>query len=300
MLALLRHLRPDTETPLEELADAVGSTPEQIAEDVATLSMCGVAPYDPLDLVSAFVDQGNVIVMGPHPALDRPVRLSPGEAQALATALKSTGLGEELSATLMEAASQEFSPDELEHRILTADPPPAGDIYEVVASAAASHEVLTVRYQRFGDRAVAEREIEPLSLFNDRGVWYVDAFCRSAGAPRTFRLDRMRAARPSGECFEASEALPSARAFDGNGLPRARLVFGNATEYSERDWPGSVPVGEVATDGSLAVEVPYSGTGWIARQVCARLGAVIVESPQEVRAAVASAAERIATEMSVI
>jgi predicted DNA-binding transcriptional regulator YafY len=173
---------------------------------------------------------------------------------------------------------------------------PAGDTYEVVASAAASREVLLIRYQRFGDRAVSEREIEPLYLFNDRGVWYVDAFCRSAGAPRTFRLDRMQAAVSRGEHFEPREALPLARAFDGEGLPRARLVFMDAAEYSERDWPGSAPAGDADTDGSLAVDVPYSGTAWIARQVCARLGTVVVESPDEVREAVANTARRIAVE----
>ena len=32
MLALLRHLEPDTEPSLEELAELVGTSPEQVAE----------------------------------------------------------------------------------------------------------------------------------------------------------------------------------------------------------------------------------------------------------------------------
>jgi len=299
MLALLRHLEPDAEIPLEELARLVGSTPEQVAADVTTLSMCGVAPYDPLDLVSAFVDGGTVFVMGPPPALERPVRLSPTEARALATALQTAGFDAHAALTerLMEAASLEFSAEELEQRLRSTGPVHAEAVYAMLASASAEHDVVSIEYQRVGEGSSAAREIEPTALFNDRGVWYVSAYCRSAEGMRTFRLDRIKQAEMTGEEFESRPISAEDTSFSGEGLPTARLIFAIADAYSEREWPGSNLAADVAPEGSLAVDVPYAGCAWLARQVCARLGTVVVESPAEVREAVVSMAMQVTAEL---
>lgn len=299
MLALLRHLEPDTEIELEELAALVGTTPEIVATDIGTLSLCGVAPYDPLNLVSAFVDEGRVIVMGPPPALDRPVRLSSPEARALAAALQAAGFEahDSLTERLMQGASLEFSAEQLARRLRAEGPAPSADVYEALASSVANRTVVSIEYQRAGDSTVEQRTIEPLGIYNDRGTWYANAYCRSAQDTRTFRLDRIRRARLSDEVFEPGGPPSEARAFDAAGLPKTRLVFRDSSEFSEREWPGSAPAGDVFPDGSLAVDVPYSGTPWIARQVCARLGSVIVETPDEVRSAVAKMASTVASEI---
>jgi proteasome accessory factor C len=299
MLVLLQHLQPGTDVSLEELASTVGATPEQVAEDVTTLSLCGVAPYDPLNLVSAFVDEGRVVVMGPPPALERPIRLSPAEARALATALQSAGFDAhaDLTERLMGAASREFSIDELAQRVRSAGPAPAEAVYETLASATMRHEVVTIEYQRAGGTATTSRDVEPRALFNDRGVWYLSAYCRSANGDRTFRVDRIKAAEATGVQFDTETTVAEGVSFSGDGLPVARLVFDDATEYSKREWPGSRAAGPVAEDGTLAVDVPYSGTAWIARQVCARLGTVRVQAPEEVRDAVVRTAEKTAREL---
>jgi proteasome accessory factor C len=300
MLALLQQLEPGADVPLEELAEAVGTTPERVAHDVTTLSMCGVAPYDPLSLVSAFVDEDRVVMMAPPPALERPVRLSPAEARALATALQSAGFDThaELTERLMEAAAQDFSAEELAARVRSADPAPAKRVYETLASAATSGSVVTIDYQRVGETESRSRDIEPLGLFNDRGVWYVSAYCRRARGHRTFRLDRIRAAEATDETFDPAGNSPALMPFEGEGLPLARVVFSEATEYSERDWPGSAPSDEQPDSGALAVDVPYAGTAWISRQVCARMGTVTIEAPDAVREAVAATAERIRSELA--
>jgi predicted DNA-binding transcriptional regulator YafY len=43
--------------------------------------------------------------------------------------------------------------------------------------------------------------------------------------------------------------------------------------------------------GGIIVEVPYAGTGWLARQVVARCGGAEVLAPQEIRRAVAELAQ---------
>ena len=74
-------------------------------------------------------------------------------------------------------------------------------------------------------------------------------------------------------------------AFTPAGLPTARIRFSAGEPVSDREWPG-MRVVETLADGAIVVEVPYSGTDWIARQVAARLGAAEVLEPAEVREAV--------------
>ncbi|TLM66370.1 MAG: hypothetical protein FDZ70_10510, partial [Actinobacteria bacterium] len=61
MLALLPHLLADSELGLTALADALGATPEELAEDITTLSLCGTAPYTPDVMVSAFVEDDGIV-----------------------------------------------------------------------------------------------------------------------------------------------------------------------------------------------------------------------------------------------
>jgi proteasome accessory factor C len=157
-----------------------------------------------------------------------------------------------------------------------------------VAAGIAEHEVLAIAYQREGAAEPSVRTIEPLQLFADRGAWYLSAWCRKAGAYRTFRVDRIRGVEPTGERFDPaqrSDASLTLEAFSAEGLPLARLRFAASEEFSEREWPGA-RVAEEDADGSLLVEVPFAGTDWIARRVVARLGAVEALAPPVIRAAV--------------
>jgi proteasome accessory factor C len=290
MLALLHHLQPGTSVPLERLAQLVGATTAEIADDITTLSLCGVAPYYPDDLVAVFLDDGLVNVWAPLPAFERAVRLSSSEARALAAALQAAGFGptHPLTARLLQAAAPDFSAEELAQVIRSAVTESGGEVYQAIALGIERSHTVKIVHRRAGADSETEREIEPLELMNDRGVWYVSAFCRLAGAPRTFRLDRIRSAIPTSSEFSRHPDGLAGRAFSPEGLPVALLRFHQAEDFSERDWPGARVVSHHghATD----VEVPFAGTAWIARMVCARLGAVEVREPADVRAAVAALA----------
>ncbi len=291
MLALLNRLEPASSIPLDELASLLGVSVSEIADDMTALSCCGLAPYDPGSLVAVFVEDGMVNVWGPLPALDRAVRLSAAEARALVTALQAAGFGPEnpLTSKLLDAATTDFSAEDLVQTIRAGVAGSASDVYKTLAGAIERSEVVRIAYRRGGSGSETRREIEPSALLNDRGVWYVSAFCRLAGAMRTFRLDRMRDAETTGAHFTPRTQSLRGRAFDPDGLPVALLRFTDAEEYSEREWPGSRIH---AVDGSgLEVEVPYSGTAWISRMVVARLGSVEVIEPEEVRASVRELAE---------
>ena len=303
LIALLGQLTPGLSVPVANLAATLGTTPEQLADDLGTLSLCGIAPYTPDQMVDVFVENGVVEVYSPLPAVDAPVRLSPTEAEALAAALAAAGFtaDDPLAAKLLAAASTDFNAAALERTLRSAIATHDSAVFEALASAANGRDVLEIAYQADGTAEAAVREIEPLRLFAERGAWYVTAWCRRAEGLRTFRVDRVRTAEPTGEGFEprddvtgaaagdATSAAPSA--FAPEGLPLATLRFAPGELFVAREWPGGRVMRSEA-DGATIAEVPYAGTGWIARRVAARLGAVEAVGPSAVREAVVIAAQR--------
>lgn len=295
IVALLGSLTPGTRVPIAALAARLAADPAELAADLETLALCGVAPYDPGDLVPVLIEDGMVEVWGEMPAAG-PVRLSAGEARALAAALRAAGVDAEsglLARLLAAAAPSAFDPAELERTVRAATAAHGGDVYETLAGALEDHAVVTIEYARAGADAPEPRDVEPLSMFAERGAWYLTAWCRRAGDWRTFRLDRIRSASASAERFDpvARERLDSATSFDPAGLPRALVRFTPGESFSDRDWPGATVV-SAEPSGEVVASIPYAGTGWIARHVAARLGGAEVLEPAEVRSAVRELASR--------
>ena len=296
LIALLGQLTPGMSVPVEELADSLGTSAAQLADDLGTLAMCGIAPYTPDQMVDVFVEDGMVEVYSPLPAVSAPVRLSLDESRALAAALAAAGFTAEdpLTGRLLEAASASFDADSLERTIRSTIATHDGEVFETLACAVRDREAIEIAYQSEGAAEPTERVVEPQQLFAERGAWYLSAWCRTAGGIRTFRVDRVRGALKTGERFESVVAPASAdapTAFAPEGLPLAQLRFAPGEAFVEREWPGGRVV-SAQSDGSTLAEVPYGGTGWIARHVVARLGGVEALAPAEVRAAVLALARQ--------
>ncbi len=191
-----------------------------------------------------------------------------------------------LTARLLAAAAPPgVSAEEMERVVRAAASPGTGAALTVVAAGLHERRVVRIAYRTAGADSETERSIEPLALIAERGVWYAEAFCRRAGALRTFRIDRMRSAELTDEVFVPRELAPSGIAFKVEDLPLARLHFAAGEEFSKRDWPGAQIIAR-HDDGSFDIEVPFAGTSWIARQVVSRLGGIDALAPVEVRAAV--------------
>jgi predicted DNA-binding transcriptional regulator YafY len=289
LLAILHLFQPNTRIPLDAIADAVGASVPEIVADLESLACCGVAPYTPEALMPVLIEDGYVEVWGDLPALDRAVRLSRTEAHALAGALQAAGLpaGDPLTEKVLAAAGTDVDAADIERVVRAAAPggPATGSALKTLSLALSEGRAVRIVYRRAGAAEETERTIEPLGLIQERGAWYVEAFCRRAGALRTFRVDRIREAVLAERLGSPRRFSPSGAAFDAAGLPLARLQFAADEVFSEREWPGARVV-DIAIDGSTRVDVPYGGTAWLARHVAARLGAVEVLEPVEMRAAV--------------
>ncbi len=296
LLALLHLFEPETRLSVSAIAETLGVTEEEITDDLDLLSCCGIDEHDAGTLVPIFVEDGVVEIWSTLPALDRAVRLSAAESRALAAALETAGLSSDdpLHTKLLGAAAwAEADASELERLVRAAGTQgSAADALKTISLALQERAPVRILYHGVGRDEATERVVEPMGLVNERGVWYLEAFCRRAGALRVFRVDRIREAAALPERFEPRALSPAGTAFVSAGLPVARVLLAPGEQVTDREWPG-MRLAEERPDGSVLVEVPYAGTGWIARQVLARLGAAEVLGPAEVREAVVALADTV-------
>lgn len=131
-----------------------------------------------------------------------PLNLTPGEVAAIATALSTDGatpfgasgrsalrkILAVLRAVDAEGARALAERIHLFDRRVARPRPPVAVEYAIVEG-----RVVTLDYV---DRTgfVTERTVEPLAVVGDAPNWYLWAWCRLRGAPRAFRLDRIRGA----------------------------------------------------------------------------------------------------------
>jgi proteasome accessory factor C len=233
----------------------------------------------------------------------RPARLSPLEAKALLWALELIGdrLPLEAESALtsarrkVEAAIGEENLPPIEvGRAQTA----SAAVAAAVNAAVREDRVLEIEYWTESRGAITRRAIEPHLLVNARDAWYIVAFCRRAGAQRTFRLDRVRSARVLDERFErraevtAGPYLPwGARLPDGGALAQSASVW---CEPSLARWLTEEHRSrERFVDGSALVEIPYASEEWLVKELLKYQGEAVLFEPPALRRTVAALAARV-------
>ena len=70
-----------------------------------------------------------------------------------------------------------------------------------LATAASQHQRVQIRY-RSSDHSKSERDLDPYGLVLHSGRWYVTGHDSASGQIRTFRVDRIAGARPTGAGFD--------------------------------------------------------------------------------------------------
>ncbi len=292
----------EAEVSCAALRSELNLTQEALEEDLTLLNLInfGGGCY----ALFAQVEGDEVIVQKEvyGDQFSRPARLSPLEAKALLWALDFVGgrlplVGEESLASArrkIEDAVGEASTTGVE---LGAVQTASESVGAALARAVREDLVLEIDYWTESRGEVTKRVIEPHMLMNSRDAWYLVAFCRKAGEQRTFRLDRIRGATPLDEHFERRvevEAVPyqpwgtSAQAEQHAQIARVWCSPAIARWLAEEH-----PSAERFSDGSIIAEIPYASDEWLVRELTKHGGEAVLHTPDELRAAVASNAERM-------
>jgi proteasome accessory factor C len=162
-------------------------------------------------------------------------------------------------------------------------------LVRTLSDAAEKRRLVEIEYLKEGEETPSVRVIEPYSFERELPVWRVHTWDRSVDGPRTYRLDRMRSAQPTGEAFEPRVG------FDPNYLsePRVARVLHSPVIARWKTERGARPL----TDKSAVAELSYKTEEWLLSEVLADAGETVVLEPAEIRRAVAARAKQLATEL---
>jgi len=280
LLALVPYVVSRKAVGMAETAAAFGISERQLVDDLNMLwcvELRSPDPYCPIDLSY----EGGEIVISEAESIDRPLRLGVDEASALLVALRMLaelpGMGDRsaLRRTIakLEAAAGAAAMPSASVAVQVDDGAGSAVLAEVTAALTGSRR-LHMSYYVPGRDEATERDVDPMRLVMVDGRRYLEGWCRSAGAVRLFRLDRILAI----EVLDvAAQVPPQAEPVDvDQGLFRpspadARVVLELAT--SGRWVAEYFPCDEVTElgDGRLRVSLRTPDTQMV-RRLALRLG----------------------------
>jgi proteasome accessory factor C len=197
LLALVPYVVSRNVVGLADTAAAFGITERELVDDLNMLwcvELRSPDPYCPIDLSY----EGGEIVVSEAEAIDRPLRLGVDEACALLVALRmlaelpSIGDGSALSRTIakLEAAAGSAGGPSAQVAVQF-DHVTGESVTAHVADALSRGRRLHIAYYVPGRDEATERDVDPMRLLVVDGRSYLEGWCRSAAAVRTFRLDRI-------------------------------------------------------------------------------------------------------------
>ncbi|HEU5489739.1 MAG TPA: WYL domain-containing protein [Gaiellaceae bacterium] len=224
----------------------------------------------------------------------RPPKLTPLEARAIHLAMEYVGPTIAADAhtplkRVRKKLEETFGRFDLAGTPVARDASAEETLVRVLSDGVDKRVVVEIEYLKDGDDGPSLRQVEPYTIERELPVWRVHTWDLSVDAPRTFRLDRMRSARLTGDRFEARDG------FDPSYLsnPRVARLLHSPEVARWKLERGARPL----TDGSAVADVPYKTEEWVLSEVLADRGETVVLEPQRLRDVVAKRARRLQREL---
>lgn len=158
------------------------------------------------------------------------------------------------------------------------------EIAEILHRAAQEHRVVSMSYYSESSGTIGDRTIEPVQLLYASGHGYVRAWCRNSRSLRTFRIDRIGAAKATDEYFEPMEHHPSDEALQPTTGQDSLTVVVHAT-HRYRDVIGAYhPLAtSIASDGSMFAQLAFRNRSTLFELLTTHPGQVVVIDPEDIR-----------------
>lgn len=293
LLALVPWLARNDGISMSEAARHFGISPETLERDLWLVVCCGLPGHGPDQLIDIqfWDDDGRINVIDPQ-TLERPLRLGVAEATALLVGLRmlaqvpgghDRGAIASATAKLESAAGEALGASDA---IVIVETTP-DTVRMTVDAALASGRALRLVYAGVTRDSVSERVVDPRSVVHQDGYDYLDAWCRSAEAQRTFRLDRVIGAEMLPEAAAPPADLPPPETTPTGGQA-VRLAFTEAGAWIV-DAFALEQVERIPGQGGVAV-MRAADPKWIVRLALGQAGNVIILEPPELRDEVRHAA----------
>lgn len=196
-LDLVPYLLEHQGISTDELARVFGVSERQINDDLVLIHMCGLPGYTPLELIEMYYEDGFVTVSDPQ-SLKKPRKMSRSEMTSilvsldLMKSLRSDEIAEEI-AELQDKLRENMN---FENPIVVVQDLNNQDFLQILEAAIAKSSAVRIVYLSGVKDERTEREVLPLSVYLSNGVNYLNAWCQTSKADRTFRFDRILSCEP--------------------------------------------------------------------------------------------------------
>ncbi len=222
-----------------------------------------------------------------------PPRLTPLEARAIRLALEFVGPMIAADAhTPLERVRRKLEETFGQFELQQTPEPQASEAEEDLIARLAEgirlRELVELEYQKEGDELPSLRLTEPYALERKLPYWYVHTWDRSTGGERSFRLDRMRSAKLTGESFERRPG------FEPRGLRDARQA---RVWYSPKvaRWRLERGGAQQLVDGAALAETAVGSPEWLIGEIFSSRGEAVVLEPADMRELIATRARELVT-----
>ncbi|MEY2398040.1 MAG: proteasome accessory factor [Actinomycetota bacterium] len=294
LLAMVTWLAARERVKLSELAERFDMTEDDVERELMLVSMCGLPPYSPDQLIDVLVI-GDVVEARIPEYFHRPRQLTASDALALLTAGRTLLAvpGADTAGPLARAL------DKLSDALGGAEGGVAVELdtpalLPDVQRAYEHGDQVEITYYSATRDATTDRVIDPISVFNDAGHWYLEAFCRSTERVLTFRVDRIEAIKPTGVAahppVDPAPRQP-VRVAPGADTESVTITVGPSGRWVAENYP--VERLDELKGGKLRITLTVAGDAFLDRLLL-RLGSdVVVNRPPAKKTAQSIAAERI-------
>jgi proteasome accessory factor C len=285
-----------------DLEERFQLSPQELKESLELLNLVnfGGGCY----AVYCSTDNGEIVVDKElyGDAFRRPARLSPLEAKALLRALDVVAplIAAEADTSLqtvrekVEAAFGRFP--------LADTPMPQQEGAEeqavtILNEGVRSRRLVEVTYLSRSSDDLSTRTIEPYLLRRDDRGWYVEAYDRTRGGRRTFKVSYIKEAVLADGNYEPRAEMGDLDHSLGGDVGVARVWFSAAWARWELEGrPGT----RALEDGSAVADVTYGSRAWLISEILRYRGHAEVLEPAIVRHQVAEAASTLLREFTAV
>ena len=300
LLSLVPYLREHDGAAMADVARAFGISVRTLREDLNVLWMCGMPGLTPGDLIDIDMDavEGEgVIHLSNADYLTRPLRLSTDEALALVLGLRTlreiAGPGQrdavDRALRKLEAASGSAPTDQASVRVTAAQ----DEVGARVAEGLERGLRLDLTYDVASRAETTRRMVDPLRVFVLDGYGYLDAWCYSAAALRTFRLDRVAAAEvtdiPVAQHQVVLKDLTTGWFETLRDAPLVTLDLAPEVSWVAEYYPTEAT--STRPDGGLTVKLRVRDPGWLRALLLGLRGGASVVAPAGAGDSAAEAAQ---------
>ncbi len=311
LLALVRALAARRVLPVARLCDELGVSEADLRADIELLSLCGLPPYGPDNLIEIQV-VGDKVRLSNKVLTPPPLMLSDEEAAGMRLALSLAEREGWPETRALKSAVRKLEdallPERREggralarrvgvSRARGGRGAGGGDRWlGVVRQALATATSVDLRYYSDRREAVTERRVDPYQLVLTERARYLVGFDHLRGAVLTFRVDLILRARRTAARFTPPADF-KASDYVGEGAKDAATMTTVTVRFAPavaRVALESYPGAKLAADGSATWKTRVWPTRAFFRQIVAWSGAAQVVAPAEVRAGVREYAQALA------